>query len=102
MHYRKNRLESGVREAEPQSTLESGLDVAHGMQCTTARGGAPRGVESRRRLLRVQMLSGTIAIVDGDVVLTNLGVVTHTLGRWVVAKNGGVWQIEGAQATPIA
>jgi uncharacterized protein (TIGR02246 family) len=51
---------------------------------------------------RVQMLSGTIAIVDGDAVLTNGGVVTHTLGRWVVKKNGGEWQIEGAQSSPAA
>jgi uncharacterized protein (TIGR02246 family) len=51
---------------------------------------------------RVQMLSGTIAIVDGDAVLTNGAVVTHTLGRWVVQKNGGEWQIEGAQSSPAA
>ena len=51
---------------------------------------------------RVQMLSGTIAIVDGDAVLTNGAVVTHTLVRWIVKKNGGEWQIEGAQSSPAA
>jgi uncharacterized protein (TIGR02246 family) len=49
---------------------------------------------------RVQMLTGTIAIVDGEAFLTNLGTTTHTLVRWVVAKNGGVWEIEGQQSTP--
>lgn len=51
---------------------------------------------------RVQMLSGTIAIVDGTAVLTNGSSVTHTLLRLVVAKNDGVWQIEAAQSTPTA
>ncbi len=48
---------------------------------------------------RVQMLSGTIAIVDGNAVLTNGTVVTRSLVRWVVSKNGGVWQIEAQQST---
>ncbi len=49
---------------------------------------------------RVQMLTGTIAIVDGNSVLTNGTVVTRTLVRWVVTKNDGAWQIKAAQATP--
>lgn len=50
---------------------------------------------------RVQMLTGTIAIVDGEAFLTNPGTTMHTLVRWVVAKNDGVWQIEGQQSTPV-
>jgi uncharacterized protein (TIGR02246 family) len=48
---------------------------------------------------RVQMLTGTIAIVDGNAVLTNGAVVTHTLVRWVLTKHSGVWQIEAQQST---
>jgi uncharacterized protein (TIGR02246 family) len=51
---------------------------------------------------RIQMLTGTIAIVDGDAVVTNGGVVSRTLVRWVLSKNGGVWQIEAQQSTPAA
>lgn len=51
---------------------------------------------------RVQMLTGTIAIVDGNSVLTNGTVVTRSLVRWVVMKTGGVWQIEAAQSSPAA
>lgn len=50
---------------------------------------------------RVQFLTGTIAMVDGDAVLTNGPVVTRTLVRWVMTKNQDNWEIAGAQSTVI-
>lgn len=50
---------------------------------------------------RVQMLTGTIAIVDGDAVLTNAGVTTHTLMRFVMTKDQGRWEIAAGQGTPV-
>ena len=50
---------------------------------------------------RVQFLTGTIAIVDGDAVLTNGPVVTRTLVRWVMTKTEADWEIAGQQSTVI-
>jgi hypothetical protein len=49
----------------------------------------------------VRFLTGTIAIADGDAVLTNGPSVTRTLVRWVLTKDGGVWQIAAQQSTTI-
>jgi uncharacterized protein (TIGR02246 family) len=48
---------------------------------------------------RLQFLTGTIAIADGDAVLTNGSTVTRTLVRWVLTKDGSVWEIEAQQST---
>jgi uncharacterized protein (TIGR02246 family) len=58
---------------------------------------------------RVQFLTGTIAIVDLDAVLsppspglppTSPGVL-RLLTRWVVTKNHGAWEIAAAQVTAV-
>jgi uncharacterized protein (TIGR02246 family) len=61
---------------------------------------------------RVQFLTGTIAIVDGNSVLTGFTVlppglpatepgVARTLVRYVMIKRGGQWEIAAAQSTAI-
>jgi uncharacterized protein (TIGR02246 family) len=50
---------------------------------------------------RLQFLSGTIAIADGQSVITNGTVVTTALVRWVLTKNGSDWEIAGQQSTTI-
>jgi uncharacterized protein (TIGR02246 family) len=67
---------------------------------------------STNTVRRVQFLTGTIAIVDVDVVLTGFaglppglratepGVVRSRV-RWVVVKRGGDWEIAAQQMTPI-
>jgi uncharacterized protein (TIGR02246 family) len=52
-------------------------------------------------IIRVQFLTGTIAIVDGISVQTTGSVVTRARVRWVMAKDGGTWEIVAAQSTNI-
>ena len=50
---------------------------------------------------RLQFLSGTIAIADGQSVITNGAVVTKAFIRYVLTKNGSDWEIAAAQPTTI-
>jgi uncharacterized protein (TIGR02246 family) len=61
---------------------------------------------------RVQLLTGTIAIVDGQAVLTGFAAippgqpatepgVARSLVRWVLEKRGGDWEIVAQQSTGI-
>ena len=50
---------------------------------------------------RVDMLTGTIAMVDGHAVLSGVGPTSRTLVRYVMIKRGGEWQIVGQQSTTI-
>jgi uncharacterized protein (TIGR02246 family) len=50
---------------------------------------------------RVQFLSGTIAIADGESVITNGTVVTRALVRYVLTKNSSDWEIVAGQPTAI-
>ena len=50
---------------------------------------------------RVQFLTGTIAIVDVDAVVTTGAVVSRSLVRWVLTKREGVWEIAAQQSTTI-
>jgi uncharacterized protein (TIGR02246 family) len=64
--------------------------------------GGPLAASTQIVLIRrVQFLSGTIAIVDVESVLTNATVVTRTLVRWVLTKESSDWEIAAQQSTPI-
>ena len=48
---------------------------------------------------RQQFLTGTIAMVDYEQILTTSGAgVQHLIGRWVLTKREGVWEIVGQQS----
>jgi len=50
---------------------------------------------------RLQFLTGTIAIADGNAVLTTGAGVSRSLVRWVLTKDGSEWEIAAQQSTTI-
>jgi len=57
------------------------------------------GSSSVLTIRRQQFLTGTIAMVDYDQILTTSGAgVQHLFGRWVLTKREGVWEIVGQQS----
>src|SRR6185295_11071847 len=53
-----DHFERGIRHAEPETALETGLEVAHGLELPPAGRGAPARIESVRRTGLDEVLRG--------------------------------------------